>query len=147
VSSAAAGHETCPGLANYQKLIGDQQFWDSLWITTRYVLFNIPLQTVLALALAVLLARLTSSLAIRGLVLLRYLLPMLMVTLVWMTILDYEFGPIDGFLKWLGLSRVPFLNQGLAVDSDFHGKNSTGYNPGAIDWNLTAWAFVPLVTK
>jgi hypothetical protein len=39
------------------------------------------------------------------------------------------------------------VEPGLAVDSDFHGKNSTGYNPGAIDWNLTARAFVPLVTK
>src|SRR2546429_310641 len=33
------------GLANYQKLFGDPQFWQSLGVTVYYVLLNIPLQT------------------------------------------------------------------------------------------------------
>ena len=49
------------GLANYQKLFGDAQFWHSLWVTLYYVLLNIPLQTGLALGIAVLMDRLTRS--------------------------------------------------------------------------------------
>jgi len=36
---------------------------------------------------------------------------------------------------------------GQAVDSDFHGKNSTGYNPGAINWGLIEKLFLPFIMK
>lgn len=103
------------GAANYEKLIADKQFWSSLWITAQYVLLNIPFQTVLALVLAVMLARLTQSILVRGLVLVPYVLPMIIATMVWMTILDYSFGPINGLLQLLGLPKVPFLNRDLAL--------------------------------
>jgi multiple sugar transport system permease protein len=105
------------GLANYQKLLRDRQFYSSLGITTTYVLLNIPLQTVLALALATCMARLTRSIVVRGLIFLPYLIPMLMATLIWMTILDYTFGPINGFLAWLGLPKLAFLNRDLIIPS------------------------------
>lgn len=99
------------GLENYQKLIDDRQFWSSLGITVRYVLLNIPLQTGIALALAMLLTRLTKSNVIRGIIFLPYLLPMVMVTMIWLTLFDYEFGPINGILAALGLEKIGFLNQ------------------------------------
>jgi multiple sugar transport system permease protein len=104
-------------LANYQKLIADPQFWKSLGITARYVLFNIPLQTVLALALAMAMWRLTQSVLVRAVIFLPYLVPMLMVMLVWMTILHYDFGPIDGLLAWIGgpSARIGFLSQDLII--------------------------------
>jgi outer membrane protein assembly factor BamB len=34
---------------------------------------------------------------------------------------------------------------GQAVDSDFHGKNSTGYNPGAINWMSLDKLFLPFI--
>jgi len=105
------------GFANFQNLISDPQFWSSLRITTSYVLINIPLQTVIALTLAVLLTRLTKSNLVRGIVLLPYLLPMVMVTLVWLTLMDYDFGPIDGLLNALGLGKIGFLNQNSIVAS------------------------------
>jgi multiple sugar transport system permease protein len=105
------------GLQNYQKLVTDPQFWNSMRITLQYVLLNIPFQTVFALTLAVLLTRLTRSNFVRGIVLLPYLLPMVMVTMVWLTLLDYDFGPISGFLRALGLPRIGFFNQTNIIPS------------------------------
>jgi multiple sugar transport system permease protein len=99
------------GLQNYQKLINDPQFWASMGITFRYVLVNIPLQTILALILAVMLTRLTQSNIIRGIVLLPYLLPMVMVTMLWLTLFDYDFGPVNGILHALGLAKIGFFSQ------------------------------------
>jgi len=45
------------GLENYRTLATDEQFWKSIRVTVLYVLYNIPLQTFLALWLAVLLDR------------------------------------------------------------------------------------------
>lgn len=103
------------GLTNYQKLIGDPQFWQSLGITTEYVLLNIPFQTFLALGLAVMMVRLTKSILIRGMVLVPYVLPMIIATMVWMTMLDWNFGPVDYFLKLFGLPKLAFLNSDLAI--------------------------------
>ncbi len=105
------------GLDNYNKLISDKQFWDSMTITVRYVLINIPIQTVLALVLAVMLTRLTKSNVIRGIVLLPYLLPMVMVTMVWLTLLDYDFGPVNALLHTLGLQKIGFFSQDNIIAS------------------------------
>lgn len=105
------------GLENYEKLVNDRQFWESLSITIQYVLLNIPLQTVIALALAVLLTRLTKSNIVRGIIFLPYLLPVVMVTMIWLTLFDYEFGPINGILAALGLEKIGFLNQSSIIPS------------------------------
>jgi len=112
-------HANFIGLQNYSHLIQDTQFWSSLKITAVYVLFNIPLQTVLALALAMAMWRLTKSIFVRAIIFLPYLIPMLMVTLVWMTILHYDFGPINGFIKAVfGTdARIDFLGQDLIIPS------------------------------
>jgi len=112
-------HANFIGLANYEKLIHDPQFWKSLGITIRYVLFNIPLQTVLALALALAMSRLTQSVLVRAIIFLPYLIPMLMVMLVWTTILHYDFGPINVLLQMIGgpNARIGFLNQQWIIPS------------------------------
>jgi multiple sugar transport system permease protein len=112
-------HANFIGLDNYHRLIGDPQFWKSLGITTRYVLFNIPLQTALALALAMAMWRLTQSVLVRAIIFLPYLIPILMVMLVWMTILHYDFGPSNALLQWIGgaSARIGFLSQDLIIPS------------------------------
>ncbi len=105
------------GFQNYERLFDDNQFWSSLLITVKYVAWNIPLQTIIALVLASLLKQFAKSNIIRGITFLPYLLPMVMVTMIWMTIMDYEFGPINGFLELIGLDKFAFFNQTTIIPS------------------------------
>ena len=70
------------GWANYARLLDDDRFWHGLQLSLGYVLLNIPLQTVLGLALAVAMDRLTRSLFVKAVVLLPYLLSNVLVAMV-----------------------------------------------------------------
>ncbi len=97
------------GLANYEKLINDEQFWKALRTTAYYVLLNIPLQTVLAIGLAVAMHRLTKSALVRGLLVLPWLIPNVVVALLWLWMLDPQLGMINQILGVFGVQRLPFL--------------------------------------
>lgn len=97
------------GVANYQKLLGDPQFWRALQVTLYYVLLNIPLQTVLAVGLAVLMDRLTQSIVVRGVLVLPWLIPNVVVALLWLWMLDPQLGVVNQILGLFGISRQPFL--------------------------------------
>lgn len=97
------------GLDNYVRMVHDPIFWDSLRITVVYVVINIGVQTVSALAIAVLLQRLTQSSVLRGIVLTPYLMSNVVAGIVWLWILDTRLGIGNEILAALGLDRVPFL--------------------------------------
>lgn len=97
------------GTANYEKLLADPQFWESLGVTLYYVALNIPLQTALAVCLAVLMDRLTQSLFVRGTLLLPWLIPNVVIALLWLWILDPQLGLLNQILGWFGIPRQPFL--------------------------------------
>ena len=97
------------GFANYQQLFQDDLFWLSLRVTLYYVLLNIPLQTALAVGLAVLMDRLTQSLFVRGVLVLPWLIPNVVVALLWLWLLDPSLGLLNQILGVFGISRQPFL--------------------------------------
>jgi multiple sugar transport system permease protein len=97
------------GLANYEKLLGDEQFWRALQVTAYYVLLNIPLQTALAIGLAVMMDRLTQSIFVRGILVLPWLIPNVVVALLWLWLLDPSLGLTNQILGVFGIERQPFL--------------------------------------
>lgn len=97
------------GLGNYRQLLADRDFWRALRLTVYYVVLNIPLQTVLALALAVLMDRLTRSVLVRGILIFPYLLSNVVVALLWLWLLDPNLGLVNAFLGLLGIPKQPFL--------------------------------------
>ncbi|MDT0346687.1 carbohydrate ABC transporter permease [Streptomyces litchfieldiae] len=97
------------GLDNYRRLLEDDVFWNSLWVTLEYVVINIGVQTVVALGIAVLLHRLTRSTLIRGVVLLPYLISNVVVALVWYWMSDYSLGVINQMLGWAGVDAIGFF--------------------------------------
>jgi multiple sugar transport system permease protein len=97
------------GLSNYDRMIHDPVFWDALKVTVAYVVINIGVQTVAALAIAVLLQRLTQSAVLRGIVLTPYLMSNVVAGVVWLWILDTQLGIGNEILSGLGLDRIPFL--------------------------------------
>ncbi|KUO18291.1 carbohydrate ABC transporter permease [Streptomyces dysideae] len=97
------------GLDNYVRMVHDPIFWDSLTVTVEYVAINIGVQTVSALAIAVLLQRLTQSAVLRGVVLTPYLMSNVVAGIVWLWILDTQLGIGNEIIAGLGADRIPFL--------------------------------------
>ena len=97
------------GIENYVKLFQDKEFWNALSVTVYYVLLNIPLQTVLAMIIAVMMYRLTKSMVIRALIILPWLMPPVVVGLIWLWLLDPNIGIVNVALKALGLPMIAFL--------------------------------------
>lgn len=97
------------GFDNYVRMAHDPIFWSSLRVTVVYVVINIGVQTVSALAIAVLLQRLTQSALLRGIVLTPYLMSNVVAGIVWLWILDTQLGVGNEIVAALGLDRVPFL--------------------------------------
>jgi len=97
------------GIANYQKLLSDADFWKALLVTLNYVVINIFFQTLLAILIAVLMDRLTQSIFVRGVLILPYLFSNVVVALLWLWMLDPTLGIVNSFLTWIGIGRQPFF--------------------------------------
>jgi multiple sugar transport system permease protein len=97
------------GLDNYKAMLQDALFWNALWVTFKYVVINIGIQTVLALAIAVLMHRLTKSVVVRSVVLLPWLVPNAVLALLWMWMLDPSLGIVNHWLNAIGISSQGFL--------------------------------------
>jgi multiple sugar transport system permease protein len=97
------------GLENYQNIVQDELFWNAMKVTIWYVILNIGFQTIIALGLAVLMHRLTQSTVLRGLVLTPYLISMVVVSLLWFWMLDFNIGIVNELLEAIGIGRIPFF--------------------------------------
>ncbi|GAB3913487.1 sugar ABC transporter permease [Larkinella knui] len=99
------------GLANYTRLFKDRLFWQAIYNTLRFLIIHIPLQIVIALALAELLNR-----TIRGASFFRaaFFLPVIVsgvvVTILWQQLLGYNMGMLNRILTAISLPRVPWLD-------------------------------------
>ncbi len=120
------------GLENFQDLLSDRRFWRSLRVTLFYVVLNIPIQTVLALFLAVVLDRFSNALSsfVRGLMVLPWLLPQIVVGLLWLWLLDPLLGLVNALIGVFGIPPQPFLGSPQQVIPAIAGINIwqfTGY--------------------
>ncbi len=98
------------GWDNYREVIGDKLFRNAIWVTFKYVVLNIALQTVLALGIAVMMDRLTKSVFVRSILLLPWLLPNVMVGLLWLFMLDPTNGIVNEWLGYVGIDPIGFLS-------------------------------------
>jgi multiple sugar transport system permease protein len=98
------------GVANYLALFQDPDFWNALKVTTFYVLWNIPIQTVLAVIVALVMQAASRSTLLKGIVLLPWLMPNVVVAMLWMWILDPTLGLINVAVRALGGPLIPFLS-------------------------------------
>ncbi|WP_299845022.1 sugar ABC transporter permease [uncultured Paracoccus sp.] len=98
------------GFENYTKLWADGQFWDSMWITLLYVMYNIPVQTALGLLIAVLADRLAKSVTFRAVIIAPYLISNVVAGLVWLLMLDPLIGVTNSFLGLIGIGPQAFLS-------------------------------------
>lgn len=91
------------GLANYQKMVEDRFFWQSIKVTLYYLL-NVPLNVVLGLLLALLLNQKVQGLSVfRTIFFLPSVASGVAVSLLWMWIFNPRFGIINVLLKKIGI--------------------------------------------
>ncbi|MEL6309870.1 MAG: sugar ABC transporter permease [Chloroflexota bacterium] len=124
---------TFVGFENYVTLWEDERFWRSMRVTLLYVVWNIPLQTVIAIIMAVMLERMhnTASAVFRGLMILPWLMPNVVVGLLWLWMLDPSLGIVNVGLEAIGLPSQSFLGapeQAIASIAGINIWRHAGYN-------------------
>lgn len=98
------------GMENYREVWTDKLFRNAAWVTVKYVVLNIGIQTILALGVAVMMDRLTKSVFVRSILLLPWLLPNVMVGLLWLFMLDPTNGIVNEWLGYFGIDSIGFLS-------------------------------------
>lgn len=92
------------GLANFDRLVNDGDFWQSLRVTSLYVLGAVPGQSIIALGVAMLLAQ-----KIRGISIWRtiYFLPSVIsavaIAVLWFYVFNPEYGLVNTVLAAVGI--------------------------------------------
>ena len=104
----------CVGLKNYLQVFADPLYWDSLWRTLYFVGAFVIEATLVGLGMALVLnERFPGRPLMRSLLLVPWSLSRIVVGLLWIGILDFEFGALQRVLHRLGLiDRVIAVLQG-----------------------------------
>lgn len=99
------------GLVNYYDALTDGRFWRATYNKFIYSLATIALQVVIGILFATILNESFKGKAfIRGLVVLPYILPTVVVTLIWGWLLDGNVGLITSILHSLGLPAIDWMS-------------------------------------
>ncbi len=97
------------GFDNFERMRDDKALRNSLWVTLKYVIFNIGSQTVVSIVIAVMMDRLTKSQFVRSILLLPWLMPNVVVALLWVWMLDANLGIVNTMLGWIGIDGINFF--------------------------------------
>lgn len=99
------------GAANYQRLLQDQRFGQAFWNTSCFAAGTVPTQIALALGAALLL---NTQIRLRGLFraafFLPVIVPIMVVTIVWLFIFSPSFGILNYLLSLVGLPPLGWLS-------------------------------------
>lgn len=91
-----AGKGSYIGTANYLRLVKDPLFWSSLWHTIYFILLTVVPNTALGLIFALMIVRLKRWRGtITALLFLPYILPVSVVTEIWLWILSAAYGIVN----------------------------------------------------
>lgn len=105
------------GLQNYVKIFQSPVVHQSLLVTAYFVLLNIPLQTVLALLLALFMNKRLPGIGIfRTLFAVPWMATPVAMGIVWQWIFDPQYGALNNFLALFGVQQLTWLtSQQLAL--------------------------------
>ncbi|MGA5690621.1 carbohydrate ABC transporter permease [Cytobacillus pseudoceanisediminis] len=131
-AASFVGIPTFVGLENYLNLLQDIRFWRDLWQTLVYALGSIFLQIIIGIVIALILnQQFKGRDFIRGVSVVPYIIPVIVVTMGWEWILDTNFGIINKTLASAGLGNINFLSMDLAMLTSIL---------------LSVWTWTPFVT-
>jgi len=100
------------GLENFRRVMGDEYFWHSVWLTIKYSSFTVVFEFLLGLGVALLLNRVVRAKAIYFAIL---TIPMAMspvsVALIWHMLLQPNLGIVNELLQAAGFAGVDWLGE------------------------------------
>jgi ABC-type sugar transport system permease subunit len=92
------------GLENYQRLLGDDEFWEVVGRSLAVVMFTLPMELILAFSIALLLnENFRGRGLVRTLVILPWMVPPVVNGFLWGWLLNGEYGAFNGLLYQFGL--------------------------------------------
>jgi multiple sugar transport system permease protein len=101
---------TFVGLENYRTMLQDDLFWKSLAVTFYFTLVSVPLSLACSFIVALLM-----NVNVRGISFFRLLfylpsiVPAVANAVLWVWVLNSEFGLLNTLLNWLGLPKILWL--------------------------------------
>ena len=99
------------GLGNFVEAFHDSRFWNSMWVTIKWTLVEMPIQVLVALLLAALLTKNTwFNKLCRGVYFLPIICSATAVSIMWRIILNSNVGYITFLLNKLGFGKINFMN-------------------------------------
>lgn len=125
------------GAANYRELAADRVFHEVVWNTLVFAVWSIPLTTVFAIFLAILLnQRVRAQAFFRACIFVPTIVPLVAVGIVWMRLLNPEQGLVNSLLRGLA-ANLGWLWTLLGI------ADPIGAGPGWL--TQAAWAMPSLV--
>jgi multiple sugar transport system permease protein len=99
------------GLTNYIKLFDDPKFYKSLGNTLIFSVFIVPASIILAMGLAILLNnKLRGNSIYRTIIFMPSVVPAVASAVVWIWILNPQWGLLNGLLRFLNINGPPWLS-------------------------------------
>lgn len=103
-------HGAWVGLSNYQNILGEPLFWKTLSTSIVWTLGTMVISAAVGLVVSLLLhAQFPFRNLARGFVLVPYIVPTVVVVLVFRYMFNDMYGIVNHFLEWVGLSRQTWL--------------------------------------
>jgi multiple sugar transport system permease protein len=135
------------GLSNFSYIFDDQLFWTSFWQATVWTGFSIVFQTLFGVAIALLLHQALPGIAIfRGLLLFPYIVPTVVIALIWRWIFNPEIGVVNHALLTSGVvsERIYWLSTPEMAMASTIMLNVWKYTPFVVICVLARLQSVPL---
>jgi multiple sugar transport system permease protein len=103
------------GIQNYADIFQDGSYWQSLWVTFKFLAITISVQMVLGIAIAVMLnsdyvRSVYGTTFVRSIIIMPLMASPIVVGLIWGYLFDTDLGFINQFLIAIGLPFVNWLN-------------------------------------
>lgn len=100
------------GFTNYTKLFfDDPHFWNVMYNTVYFVFLAVPMGVIAAFLIASLLnTKIIGRSFFRGIIYVPSIVPAVCSAMVWVFLLNIQFGAINGILQAFGISAIPFLS-------------------------------------
>lgn len=109
--SLLGGYGSFIGAEHYTRLIHDPVFWKALGVTTRFVIYKVPIQIVLSLGLAMVVQRETFGTGIvRSAILTPMVTSIIILSILWAMMYHSQLGLLQSLLGIFGIPHLSILS-------------------------------------